>query len=177
MSSPGRAAAPFESDEHYRQLRRKLILYFERRNCGCAEDLADDCLNRVFLYIQEHAAPASLDRFIYGFASRGIWSSLSVRHRVSHRFRMSPAMTGGRQRTAEGLRSLAETSVGQLAPAMVERLEQYYLDRRSANSLAKEWGLSPEGIRSRVFRQRRRLVQYFTANKNAERERNGQRET
>lgn len=51
-------------------------------------------------------------------------------------------------------------------------MEQYYLDGRTADSLATEWGLSPEGVRSRVFRNRRRLLQYFLEQTGSERETN-----
>ena len=166
MSQVDASAAPFDSNEHYRNLRLKLVLYFERRNCRCPEDLADDCLNRVFLYVRKNGQPTNLDRFTFGFASKVFLEWL----RDSSRFAQSNNESEVPNRgipppSAQTSRLLAETSVGQLDSAERELMEQYYLDGRTAGSLATEWGLSPEGVRSRVFRNRRRLLQYFLKQK------------
>ncbi len=176
MSGTNESAAPFESNEHYRQLRLKLVLYFERRECGCPQDLADECLNRVFLHVREHGQPTNLDRFTFGFASKVYLEWL----RDSSRF--TPVMAdlpdrGVAPPPAETARLLAEISVRQLNPLDRELMEQYYLDGRTADSLAAEWGLSPEGVRSRVFRKRRKLVQFFLANKASGAKRIRSRET
>jgi RNA polymerase sigma factor (sigma-70 family) len=164
MGPAGESTAPFDSNEHYERLRLKLIFYFERRNCRCPEDLADDCLNRVFLDVKEHGLPTSLDKFCFGFASRIYLEWL----RNSSRFTpVTPDMPDRKPPppSAEQSRDLAKLSVGQLDPSDRELMEQYYLDRRTAESLATEWGLSPEGVRSRIFRKRRKLIQFFLANK------------
>lgn len=162
MSEPHDSTAPFESVEHYRSLRLKLILYFERRRCVCPEDLADECLNRVFLRIKSQGQPTSLDRFTFGFASKVHLEWL----RDSSRFTSAAEDLPAREvsdPSEERSRLLAESSVAQLDPEDRELMEQYYVDGRTAESLATEWGLSPEGVRSRIFRKRRRLLQFFQA--------------
>jgi RNA polymerase sigma factor (sigma-70 family) len=169
MSPTGESTAPFDSDEHYQRLRLKLILYFERRRCACPEDLADDCLHRVFLDVKEHGQPTSLDKFCFGFASKIFLESLRGSSRFTSATPDMPDQTTS-SRTAERSRDLAKLSIGQLHPADRELMEQYYLDRRTAESLAEEWGLSPEGVRSRIFRKRRKLVRFFLANDESGRE-------
>ncbi len=166
MSQIDESTAPFESNEQYRQLRLKLILYFERRNCACPEDLADDCVNRVFLHVREHGLPTSLERFTFGFASNIFleWLRASSRFTPANVDLLVPDHAIVRP-SAQRSRLLAEISIGLLDPAERELMEQYYLDGRTAHSLAAEWGLSPEGVRSRIFRSRRRLLQYFLQQK------------
>lgn len=163
------STAPFQSVEHYRRLRLKLILYFERRRCACPEDLADECLNRVFLHVKSQGQPTSLDRFTFGFASKVHLEWLRDSSRFTSAAEDLPDPQVPRP-SAERSRLLAEASVAQLEPEDRELMEQYYLDGRTADSLAREWGLSPEGVRSRVFRKRRRLLQLFLALKGSERE-------
>jgi DNA-directed RNA polymerase specialized sigma24 family protein len=152
--------APFESDEHYLQLRLKLIFYFERRRCSCPEDLADDCLSRVLLYTRRRGQPTSLERLVFGFAPKVYFEFLRASSRVTTSADDLP--DGALQcPPAEESRLLAEISVGRLDPADRELMEQYYIDRRTAGSLAAEWGLSPEGVRSRVFRKKRGLLKFF----------------
>jgi RNA polymerase sigma factor (sigma-70 family) len=178
MSEIDGSAAPFDSNEHYRKLRLKLVLYFERRNCGCPEDLADDCLNRVFLHAKKHGPPTNLDRFMFGFASKVFLEWLRDSSRFTQANEDSIVSDERLARlSAQRSRWLAETSVRQLDSAERELMEQYYLDGRTADSLAAEWGLSPEGVRSRVFRTRRRLLQYFLEQKDRGVKRIGYRET
>jgi RNA polymerase sigma factor (sigma-70 family) len=158
------STAPFDSNEHYQRLRLKLILYFERRRCARPEDLADECLNRVFLDVKEHGQPTSLDKFCFGFAAKIFFESLRDSSRFTSATPDMPDRTTPSP-AAERSRELAELSIGQLDPADRELMEQYYLDRRTAESLAEEWRLSPEGVRSRIFRKRRKLVRFFLANK------------
>lgn len=42
--------------ERYLEIRRRLVLYFERKQCLCPEDLADETLNRVTRRLQEEGA-------------------------------------------------------------------------------------------------------------------------
>ena len=143
MATVNDSAAPFESNEHYKQLRRKLVVYFERRGCKCPEDWADECLNRVFLHTREHGQPTDLDRFTFGFASRAYHEWL----RDSSRFTSVSADLPDRttQLSSDSARSLAKAAIEQLDADDRELMEQYYLDRRTADSLAAEWGLSPRG--------------------------------
>jgi RNA polymerase sigma factor (sigma-70 family) len=159
MSGIDESTAPFDSNEHFHKLRLKLIFYFERRNCPRPEDLADECLSRVYWHVKRHGPPTNLDKFAFGFAPNVFFEWL----RDSSRFTsVTDDLPDGTPRpSAERSRSLAEDSIRQLDEADRELMEQYYLDGRTAVSLAAEWGLSPEGVRSRVFRNRRRLLQYF----------------
>lgn len=38
---------------HYLEIRRRLILYFDRKNCTCSDELADETLNRVARRLEE----------------------------------------------------------------------------------------------------------------------------
>lgn len=171
MSTLSGSAAPFESGEHYRLLRLKLILYFERRNCSCPEDLADDCLNRIFVYSQSNPMPANLNQFAFGFALNVYheWLRASARFTTSADVPDRPDLTPGREQR----RALAKAVIDKLHPEDRELLEQYYLDGRSAESLASEWRLSAEGVRSRVFRRRRGLIQSYLAYQAADQNKSG----
>jgi DNA-directed RNA polymerase specialized sigma24 family protein len=163
------AREQFASTEHYRSLRLKLVFYFDRRGCNCSEDLADECLYRVFVYHEKQDLPATLDRFTFGFAPK-------VYHEwLRHSSRFAPE-TDVSDRTSspprEASRLMAEISVAQMEPSDRELMEQYYLDGRTADSLAAEWGLSAEGIRSRIFRKRRKLMNIIMAQKESMRETN-----
>lgn len=160
MSPVNESTAPFESNEEYRQLRLKLILFYERRNCPCPEDLADECMARVFIYVKAHGLPTGLAKLTFGFATNVHFEWLRERSRTAS---MDPDLPDVERAgpSAEESRVLAEKSVAQLDPEDRELMEQYYLDKRTAESLAAEWGLSPEGIRSRIFRKRRRLVKFL----------------
>ncbi len=164
MSPRNQSTAPFESDEEYRQLRLKLILYFERRSCSCPEDLADESMTRVLTYIKAHGLPTGLAKFTFGFAANVHFEWLRERSRTTS---MDPDLPVGDSAgpSAEESRKLAEKSVAQLDPEDRELMEQYYLDKRTAESLAEEWGLSPEGIRSRIFRKKRLLVKFLLERK------------
>jgi len=126
----------------------------------------------VFLDIKERGQPTSLDKFCFGFASKIYFESLRDSSRFTSGTPDMPDRTTPSP-AAEQSRDLAKLSIGQLDPADLELMEQYYLDRRTAESLAAEWGLSPEGVRSRVFRKRRKVVQFFLANKESMRNKPG----
>ena len=159
------AGGEFGSSERYAALRLKLVFYFERRSCNCPEDLADECLYRVFVYQKKQELPTTLERFTFGFALNVYREWL----RDSSRFAQSADDVADRVSTPAGdlSRMVAEISVNQMDPLDRELMEQYYVDGRSADSLAAEWGLSAEGIRSRIFRKRRLLMNAILAQKKA----------
>jgi len=170
MSKMSESREQFASTEHYRVLRLKLIFYFERRGCNCPDDLADECLYRVFLYQEKQTLPTTLDRFTFGFAPNVYHEWLRYSLRFAPEVADVPESTSTPAR--ETSRLMAEISVGQMEPSDRELMEQYYLDGRTADSLAEEWGLSAEGIRSRIFRKRRQLMNIIMAQKESMREMN-----
>lgn len=166
------ACAPFESDEHYLKLRMKLIFYFERRRCRCPEDLADDCLNRVFVYTRKRGQPTSLDKLVFGFAPKVYFEFLRASGRVTDLAEDLPDRPMPNP-SAEESRRVAEIAIGQLDPADRELMEQYYMDGKTAEALSAGSGLSPEGVRSRVFRKKRGLLRFFFGEKTSPRNESG----
>lgn len=171
MSPPFEPIAPFDSPEHYHNLRLKLIVYFERRRCTCPEDLADECLNRVYLDERSREHGTNIDRFAFGFAANIYleWTRDAARFTLVSGDFPEVNVWGA---SADRRRLLAEMSVAQLDRQDRELMEQYFLDGRTADSLAAEWGLSPAGVRSRVFRKRKRLIEFFLSLKSPVRETN-----
>jgi RNA polymerase sigma factor (sigma-70 family) len=157
----------FDSDERYNRLRTKLVFFFERRNCPDPEDLADESIRRLLSHVKGNGSPESVEGFSYGIA-RNVY--LEWLRESSKTAPLEPAKPPVRWSSpAQELpRMVAQASVTALDDGERELLEQYYLDGATAETIAHQHGLSPEGIRSRVFRAKRKLLQRVLAEKTGE---------
>lgn len=156
------SAGIFRDQESYAHLRRKLITYFEGRRCWNADDLADESVARLIAYAADPDRPfdGNVNALAFGIA----------RIVLKEWFRKSANFLGsGDSGELDSLPSPgfspesgvdASRALGILAPAERELLEQYYVDGSSAARLSLRWGLSPAGVRSKVFRLRVRLLRY-----------------
>lgn len=157
-------AGPFVTEDRYHRLRQKLIMFFERRECFCPEELADESLQRVVQRVSRGPLPdaVEVEAFAMGIARNVIleWYRSPRYSTVAEVEAYNPEEAG-----PQDLADRAREAIATLDPEDKEMMSQYYLDGRAAESLAKEWGLSPEGIRSRIFRKRRKLIAWFAQNK------------
>jgi RNA polymerase sigma factor (sigma-70 family) len=150
----------FRDEEEYRVLRSKLIVYFERRGCPDANDLADECMTRLWEYATRHGPPKVTAELAMGIARKMILAAFRDRERghaaVPENFPSthdSPA--------SERLRLVADDLISRLPPGEREMLEQHYMDRTPWNRIAELLGLSDSGVRVRAKRSRDRLVREF----------------
>jgi DNA-directed RNA polymerase specialized sigma24 family protein len=164
-SAVNQSLGMFEKQEEYRRLRTKLMLYFERRNCWTADDLADECLTRLVGYISPSGKSSIFDGNINALAF-GI-----ARKVLMEWFRKGGSLTEtGDQETIDAASApyrdpesgaTARRVLEKLKPADRELLEEYFVDGSTAPELAVRWGLSPAGLRTRVFRLRAQLLRHL----------------
>lgn len=66
------------SNEQYTQLRNRLMMYFNRRGCAAADDLADETLYRLTAKLAAgvEIAPDDIERYVISIA-RNIWHETS----------------------------------------------------------------------------------------------------
>jgi RNA polymerase sigma factor (sigma-70 family) len=159
--NPGgpRPANVFQTPEHYRRLRTKLVVYFEGRRCWHAEDLADESISRLIAYAATVDFDGNADALAFGIA----------RNVLKEWLRKSNSEIGDQELVgtapyphsdAESA-ALAAHALEMLDPDDRELIEQYYIDGSTAGELALVWGLSPAGIRTRIFRLRTRLLKFL----------------
>ncbi len=152
--------APFESNEHYLRVRRKLRMFFSRRVPPLAEELADEVMVRLVAYTKKHGPPEDVDKFALGIA-RNV-----CREDRRESARLPPAeLTDICRPTpspgADLNRMISSIAVKRLEPAEREALERYYTDGETAATLGKQLGLTDAGFRTYIFRMRRRLLRYI----------------
>jgi DNA-directed RNA polymerase specialized sigma24 family protein len=159
----------------YLELRQRLVMYFERRNCLGADDLADETLNRVARRLEEvgqitDAAPAQYCYIVAKFVF------LEHTRHMQARAAFEKSSTGGAAK-AEGetdaerreeVLSLLEQCLEKLAGGDRELILEYYrgeerakIERRRA--LAKRLGLSMNALAIRSCRLRERLARCVQA--------------
>ena len=161
--------------EKYLEMRRRLVAYFDRKNCFPADELADETLNRVARRLEEEGSietsPAHycyiVAKFIFleylrrterGQVSIDELSSLSDTH-------ISPPAISERKREAESEEkrlSCLEHCLKDLEPNQREMIVQYYHGDQRAKienrrALAEGSGITMNALGIRVFRIRDRL--------------------
>lgn len=162
-AEPGRATEvpsnlPFDSEMLYHRLRRRLLMYFQRRRASNPADLADETLARVVLFAKRNPSHSfsSLDRFVFGVARMVLLEYL----------RETAHLTSLKEddllddRPPFHSPSAAEIAVQQLSDAERELLEEYFVDGARAETIAARLKMSIQGVRTRVFRVKQRLRDY-----------------
>ncbi len=144
---------PFQSEDHYRRLRTKLVAFFDRRRCNASEDLADDTLARLML------RAASLkgidpDPVAFGIARNVYreWVRKAIRETS-----MEDDPADDPTPVSSSFRSVAEACVGALNAADRDLLEEYFIDGKTAKDLAPRLRITAVAVRGRIFRLRRGL--------------------
>jgi RNA polymerase sigma factor (sigma-70 family) len=156
------AMAPFESTAHYQALRRALCMFFERRSPRYAEEQADECVRRLLAHVAAKGMPDDVNKFAMGIAKKLYleWCRKSARLPEAAAEEIPQPAPSPR---ADHARLAAASAVRELSAEERELLEAYFIDGKTAIVLSRKAGLSPEGVRSKVFRLRRKVVASFLA--------------
>ena len=146
----------------YETIRVRLIKIFVCRGCGEADELADECINRVTSKVQELAKTYEGEPSLYFY---GVANKLVLEY--SRRTRMTPEMAAlpppADESDIEAYQCLDEC-MKQLSTDIREMLLRYYQDERQAKidnrkQLARELGIGVNALRIRAHRNRIQLQQ------------------
>ena len=141
-----------QAGEHYEAIRRDLLKFFTARNCDAAEEHVDETIDRVARRVAGgERIQAEPRRYCRGVAKKIFLEHFKRRGRTfGLPSLLQDALPSPPERTvgvADCLRALPQHAR--------ELLEGYYLDDRAA--LAATLGISPNALRLRVFKEKRRL--------------------
>jgi DNA-directed RNA polymerase specialized sigma24 family protein len=162
------------SGEKYLEMRRRLVAYFDRKNCVSADDLADETLNRVARRLEEEGAYAgeAPARYCYITARFVFLEYLRSDRRSEKSFEelpsadvdakagLFPADSTGTSK--EGLLDCLEECMAKLAPNDRGLIIDYYRGEQRAKierrrSLAESLRLSLNALSIRACRIRNKL--------------------
>jgi DNA-directed RNA polymerase specialized sigma24 family protein len=162
--------------QKYLEMRRRLVAYFDRKNCLMPDDLADETLNRVARRLEEEEsievdAPARycyiVARFVFMEYLRGAekyhvpldeWSQ----QQQTHSSLASTTEAEQEDEIKEQLLSCLEHCTGQLESPSRELIVQYYVGQErikieNRRALAARLGITMNALSIRACRIRDRL--------------------
>lgn len=160
----------------YLEMRRRLVAYFDRKNCSTPDELADETLNRVARRLEEEGvlegdAPARycyiVARFVFMEHLRGTQKSVPLddeNSRWRHATGNHPALseTDAEWEIKEKMLNCLERCTGELAPRSRALIIPYYAGKErvkieNRRALAKELGISANALSVRACRIRDKL--------------------
>jgi hypothetical protein len=138
--------------EKYEAIRRALLKFFESRQCGAADEHVDETIDRV----ARRVAAGELIRSAPYQYFRGVAKKISLEYfrRRARLFDAHLLTRDAAQDSHERIRFLEEC-LRSLPVHARDLLEGYYLGNRAA--LAATLGITPNALRLRVFKEKRRL--------------------
>ena len=141
-----------QAGEKYEAIRRTLRRFFESQKCGAEDDHVDETIDRVARRIAAGEVIRSTPhRYFRGVAKK---ISLECFRRRARMFKLQLLAPDVPEHSHERETCLDECLRLLPAPAR-ELLEGYYLGNRAV--LAATLGITPNALRLRVFKERRRL--------------------
>lgn len=161
--------------QKYLEMRRRLVAYFDRKNCPAPDELADETLNRVARRLEEEGGSIETDapaRYCYTLARHVFMEHLRAARKsdaLADELRRQP--TGGDTAAPEAgdeseireetLNCLEKCLAGLEAPNR-EIIARYYSGSERAKmgsrrALAEELGITANALRIRACRLRDRL--------------------
>jgi DNA-directed RNA polymerase specialized sigma24 family protein len=141
-----------QAGEKYEAIRRDLLKFFAARSCGTPEEHVDETIDRVARRIAGGEQIRADPRWYFrGVAKKIFLESFKRRARHSH---LSPLMPDALPYPHGLARSLTDC-LRALPDHTRDLLEGYYLDDRAA--LAVTLGITPNALRLRVFKEKRKL--------------------
>jgi DNA-directed RNA polymerase specialized sigma24 family protein len=158
--------------QSYLEIRRRLVAYFDRKNCRAPDELADETMNRVARKLEELGTietetPAKycyvIARFVFLEDVRARAKDLQLRGQLLHEGANSPgdpSQDETMQRRMDCLRQCAaklDETNRQLILRYYFGEEKIKIDNRRA--LARELGITPNALTIRVCRIREKLEQ------------------
>lgn len=149
---------PDRAGEKYEDIRRRLIKIFTCRGCHCAEDLADDTINRVIRKIPAIIETYEGDPALYFY---GVAHNVYLEYVRKRPVKQSPAPEEEPSRPAEEYECL-EACMQNMQPRSRELLLEYYKEERRAKidlrkRLALKLGIPLNALRIRACRIRKEL--------------------
>jgi DNA-directed RNA polymerase specialized sigma24 family protein len=161
--------------EKYLEAQRRLVAYFDRKNCPAPDDLADEALNRVARRLEEEGAiegesPARycyiVARFVFLEYARAApkaaepFDEASPRQRVSVGVAAAPA--GDEGEAKEAMLDCLGGCVEKLEPPAREIITRYYVGTgrmkiENRRALAEELGITANALSIRACRIRDKL--------------------
>ena len=162
-----------QAAQKYEAIRRRLIVFFEARRCACAEELADQTINRVVQRVPVFDGKYTGDPvpYFYRVAHYVQLNYLDTRVRrdggeVSEATASGPPP--GAAQTKEWQNTCLENCLQKLTPAQRQLVLQYYQENRQAKIeqrkwLAEQFGESLNALRLQLHRLRGQLRACVTA--------------
>ena len=158
----------------YLEMRRRLVAYFDRKNCPAPDELADETLNRVARRLEEEGvteadAPARycyiVARFVFMEHLRGTRKGnvlLDDMRRRPHGDDLAASEAHDNKETREKMLDCLEQCTGKLEPLNREIITRYYVGRGRAKienrrELAAELGVTVNALSIRACRIRDKL--------------------
>ena len=146
----------------YEILRHRLIVFFDVRGVGTAEDLADEVLDRVCRRLEEGEPIRAVTQYCYGVASRVLREQWRDRRKQPLALEPGAAAEDGDGDEKERRDQCLTACLEQLGPKLRDLMLRYYAGAgraRSAdrNRLAAELGISLTALRVRMHRLREQL--------------------
>jgi len=156
--------------ERYLEMRRRLALYFDRKNCLSPDDLADETLNRVARKLEEQGSITDLSpahycyvvaRFVFLEYLRGGQTAQTSFDEPVHSAAL-PGDKSSENQARETLHQCLEHCLGQLPERDRELILEYYRGEQRTKiegryRLAKRLGLSMNALSIRACRIRDKL--------------------
>ena len=171
--------------EKYLEIRRRLVLYFDRKNCLAPDELADETLSRVAGKLQEQGKITDLSPAHYCYVTaRFVFlehlrqpehkhkSVEALAHASGAQFERSvsasSAVPDDKEDKKEGLLDALERCLNSLAPADRDLILEYYRGDggakiESRRRLAERLGLSMNALSIRACRIRNKLEECVRA--------------
>lgn len=161
--------------QKYLEIRRRLVSYFDRKNCGTPDELADKTLNRVARRLEdekgviESEAPARycyiIARFVFMEHLRGAQKDGAMLEEVRRQPRVDgPGATEDDEESEvkEKMLDCLERCTGRLEPPNREIITQYYTGKErvkieNRRALAEMFGITMNALSIRACRIRDRL--------------------
>lgn len=142
-----------QAGEKYEFIRHRLLRFFEGHHCIPADEHVDETIDRVARRLAAGEQILSTDpvRYFYGVAKNVFLESRK------HQSPLPPARDIPFIVESDSSSHLAcvRCCLNALTPRARELLEAYYLDSRAG--LATREGVTPNALRLRVFKQKRKL--------------------
>jgi RNA polymerase sigma factor (sigma-70 family) len=140
-----------------------MLAYLERRRCSWAAELADEAIKRVWERVQTDP-PENVGAFAYGVVRLVHLEWLRKDARYKPIEDAEPAVTTFDPELQERKRRLRQ-AIGTLSQSDKDFLAAYLMCDDGSRVLGKALGLSPEAVRSRVFRLKERLRRLLSETK------------
>jgi RNA polymerase sigma factor (sigma-70 family) len=148
------------ANDEYARLRRRLIMFFERRGCVAPDNLADDCFARLAASTKSGWRPDNLRTYLFGIAGNVYLEYMRSPGRSWEELPENVARDSDSP-AAEDSRWIARAVIDTLSPEERELMEAHYLDKLSWKKLADGFGLTDAGMRVKVMRLRNRLLEDY----------------